>query len=151
MIQYPGFKKPKTTSEENKLLTVAVKVPGAIYREKIWESMSTGYLCIDGLFPLGRGQRELIIGDKQTGKTALSLDTIINQKYQLTRVQAQNNWTKTLFCIYVGIGQKSAMLKRLSFRLIREKVKSYALVVATSAVDPAIFDSLPYTGCFGFY
>jgi F0F1-type ATP synthase alpha subunit len=98
--------------------------------------------------PLGRGQRELIIGDKQTGKTALVIDSIINQKYSFTDTHNICNLKDVVFCIYVGIGQKMSMLAKLSKKLQIENAKHYSIIVAATASDPASLQFLaPYTGC----
>jgi F-type H+/Na+-transporting ATPase subunit alpha len=112
--------------------------PGVLSRKSVHEPMMTGITAIDGMVPIGRGQRELIIGDRQTGKTAVALDTMINQHRQNTGV----------INIYVAIGQKLSKVARLVERLKREGVMDQTIVVATSAADPASMQYLaPYAGC----
>ena len=112
--------------------------PGVIDRKKVHEPMLTGLTAIDSMIPIGRGQRELIIGDRQTGKTAIAVDTMINQGRQKTGV----------INIYVAVGQKNAKIARLIERLKREGVMEQTIVIATSAADPASLLYLaPYAGC----
>ena len=110
--------------------------PGIIDRQPVNTPMQTGILSIDSMFPIGRGQRELIIGDRQTGKTAIAIDTILNQK------------GKDMICIYVAIGQKRANISRLVAKLEETGAMKYSIVVAASASDPAAMLYLaPYAGC----
>jgi F-type H+-transporting ATPase subunit alpha len=112
--------------------------PGVIDRKSVKEPLLTGITAIDAMVPIGRGQRELIIGDRQTGKTAIAVDTMINQARQKTGV----------INIYVAIGQKNAKIARLVERLKREGVMDQTIIVATSAADPASLQYLaPYAGC----
>ena len=112
--------------------------PGVITRQSVSQPLMTGIMAIDALIPIGRGQRELIIGDRQTGKTALAIDTIINQHRQGTGV----------VCIYVAIGQKMSTVARIVDRLRRENAMEKTIVVATSAADPAALQYIaPYAGC----
>lgn len=112
--------------------------PGVIERKSVHEPLLTGITAIDAMIPIGRGQRELIIGDRQTGKTALAIDTVINQARRGTDV----------ISIYVAIGQKNATIARLIERLKREGAMERSIVVATSASDPASLQYLaPYAGC----
>ncbi len=123
---------------------VEVKAPGIIPRQSVHEPMQTGLKAIDALVPIGRGQRELIIGDRQTGKTAVALDTIINQKY-LNRASDEK---KHLYCIYVSIGQKRSTVAQLVKELEEQGAMEYSIVVAATASDPAPMQFLaPYTGC----
>jgi F-type H+-transporting ATPase subunit alpha len=123
---------------------VETKAPGIIPRKSVHEPMSTGIKAIDVLVPIGRGQRELIIGDRQTGKTALIIDTIINQK----AVNATGDESKKLYCIYVAIGQKRSTVAQLVRTLEDYGVMEYSTVVAATASDPAPMQYLaPYTGC----
>jgi len=117
--------------------------PGVLSRKSVHEPMMTGIIAIDAMVPIGRGQRELIIGDRQTGKTAIAIDTMINQHQQNTGV----------INIYVAIGQKMSKVARLVERLKREGVMDQTIVVATSAADPASLQYLaPYAGtCMGEY
>ncbi|OEJ69151.1 F0F1 ATP synthase subunit alpha [Magnetovibrio blakemorei] len=123
---------------------VEVKAPGIIPRKSVHEPMQTGLKAIDSLIPIGRGQRELIIGDRQTGKTAVIIDTIINQKP--TNAAASNDSDK-LFCIYVAIGQKRSTVAQLVKSLEDNGAMEYSVVVAATASDPAPMQFLaPYTG-----
>jgi F-type H+-transporting ATPase subunit alpha len=123
---------------------IEVKAPGIIPRHKVSEPMQTGLKAVDSLVPIGRGQRELIIGDRQTGKTAIAIDTILNQK-QLNL--AAEDSTK-LYCIYVAIGQKRSTVAQLVAILEKENAFSYTIIVAATASDAAPLQFLaPYTGC----
>ena len=123
---------------------VEVKAPGIIPRKSVHEPMQTGIKAIDALIPIGRGQRELIIGDRQTGKTAVILDTIINQK----GINSQPDESKRLYCIYVAIGQKRSTVAQLVRTLEEQGAMEYSIVVAATASDPAPMQFLaPYTGC----
>jgi F-type H+-transporting ATPase subunit alpha len=110
--------------------------PGVIDRKSVHEPMQTGIKAIDGMIPIGRGQRELIIGDRQTGKTAVAIDTIINQKGQ------------NMFCIYVAVGQKRSTVARVVKTLEEHDAMKYTIVVSASASDPAPMQFIaPYAGC----
>jgi F-type H+-transporting ATPase subunit alpha len=123
---------------------VDVKAPGIIPRESVSEPMQTGLKAIDALVPIGRGQRELIIGDRQTGKTAVAIDTIINQK-ELNKDKKDG---EKLFCVYVSIGQKRSTVAQIVKTLEEQDALSYTVVVAATASDPAPLQYLaPYTGC----
>ena len=123
---------------------VEVKAPGIIPRKSVHEPMQTGLKAIDALIPIGRGQRELIIVDRQTGKTAVIIDTIINQKGP----NAGTDETKKLYCIYVAIGQKRSTVAQLVRSLEEQGAMQYSIVVAATASDPAPMQFLaPYTGC----
>ncbi|MCZ4282453.1 F0F1 ATP synthase subunit alpha [Kiloniella laminariae] len=123
---------------------VEVKAPGIIPRKSVHEPMQTGIKSIDSLIPIGRGQRELIIGDRQTGKTAIALDAILNQK--VTNDAAASESEK-LFCIYVAVGQKRSTVARLVKTLEENGALEYSIVVAATASDPAPLQFLaPYTG-----
>ena len=123
---------------------VEVKAPGIIPRQSVSEPMQTGIKAIDALIPIGRGQRELIIGDRQTGKTAVIIDTIINQK----GVNAQDDEMRRLYCIYVAIGQKRSTVAQLVRTLEENGAMEYSIVVAATASDPAPMQFLaPYTAC----
>ena len=127
-----------------KMSRVEVKAPGIIPRKSVHEPMQTGLKAIDALIPVGRGQRELIIGDRQTGKTAVIIDTIINQK----GINAGSDEKKKLFCIYVAIGQKRSTVAQLVRTLEENDALQYSIVVAATASDPAPMQFLaPYTGC----
>jgi F-type H+-transporting ATPase subunit alpha len=123
---------------------VEVKAPGIIPRKSVHEPMQTGLKAIDALIPIGRGQRELIIGDRQTGKTAVIIDTIINQK----TINASSEESRKLYCIYVAIGQKRSTVAQLVRTLEEQGAMDYSIVVAATASDPAPLQFLaPYTGC----
>jgi F-type H+-transporting ATPase subunit alpha len=123
---------------------VETKAPGIIPRKSVHEPMQTGIKSIDVLIPVGRGQRELIIGDRQTGKTALIIDTIINQK----AINESGDESKKLYCIYVAVGQKRSTVAQLVRTLEDQGVMEYCTVVAATASDPAPMQYLaPYTGC----
>ncbi|MBU8544530.1 MULTISPECIES: F0F1 ATP synthase subunit alpha [Roseomonadaceae] len=129
-----------------KRMRVEVKAPGIIPRKSVHEPMQTGIKAIDALIPIGRGQRELIIGDRQTGKTAVILDTIINQKVANDAAGADDS--KKLFCIYVAIGQKRSTVAQLVKTLEENGAMEYSIIVAATASDPAPMQFLaPYTGC----
>jgi F-type H+/Na+-transporting ATPase subunit alpha len=115
---------------------IELKAPGIVKRKSVHEPMQTGLKAIDALVPVGRGQRELIIGDRQTGKTAVALDTIINQRGQ------------NMFCIYVAIGQKQSTVAQVVDKLAKYGAMEYTCVVAANASDPAPMQFFaPYTGC----
>jgi F-type H+-transporting ATPase subunit alpha len=125
---------------------VEVKAPGIIPRKSVHEPMQTGLKSIDALIPIGRGQRELIIGDRQTGKTAVIIDTILNQK--AANDAAGDDAKKKLFCIYVAIGQKRSTVAQIVRTLEERGALEYTIVVAATASDPAPMQFLaPYTGC----
>ena len=123
---------------------VEVKAPGIIPRKSVHEPMQTGLKAIDSLVPVGRGQRELIIGDRQTGKTAVIIDTILNQK----KVNAGNDESKKLYCIYVAVGQKRSTVAQIVKTLQDYGALEYSIVVASTASEPAPLQFLaPYTAC----
>jgi F-type H+-transporting ATPase subunit alpha len=123
---------------------VEVKAPGIIPRKSVHEPMQSGLKVVDALVPIGRGQRELIIGDRQTGKTAVAIDTIINQR----SIHESNDDTNKLYCIYVAIGQKRSTVAQVSKILESAKALSYSIIVAATASDAAPLQFLaPYTGC----
>ncbi|MGE0669042.1 MAG: F0F1 ATP synthase subunit alpha [Sphingomonadales bacterium] len=123
---------------------VDVKAPGIIPRKSVHEPVQTGLKAIDSLVPIGRGQRELIIGDRQTGKTAVALDTILNQKV----VNAGDDESKKLYCIYVAVGQKRSTVAQIVKALQDNGALEYSIVVAATASDPAPLQFLaPYAGC----
>ena len=134
-------KGPINTTERRR---VEVKAPGIIPRKSVHEPMQTGLKAIDALIPVGRGQRELIIGDRQTGKTAVIIDTIINQKL----ANSGTDESKKLYCIYVAIGQKRSTVAQLVNTLEENGAMQYSIVVAATASDPAPMQFIaPYTGC----
>ncbi len=123
---------------------VEVKAPGIIPRQSVNEPMQTGLKAIDCLVPIGRGQRELIIGDRQTGKTAVAIDAIINQK----TVNESDDESKKLYCIYVAIGQKRSTVAQIVKSLQDAGAMDYTCVVAATASEPAPLQFLaPYSGC----
>jgi len=123
-----------------------VKAPGIIPRKSVHEPMATGLKSIDSLIPIGRGQRELIIGDRQTGKTAVALDAILNQKSY--NEAAGDDESKKLYCVYVAIGQKRSTVAQLVKRLEESGAMDYSIVVAATASEPAPLQFLaPYSAC----
>merc|ERR1711912_166117 len=122
---------------------VGLKAPGIIPRQSVKEPMQTGIKAVDSLVPIGRGQRELIIGDRQTGKTAVAIDTIINQK----RFNDAGDAKKKLFCIYVAVGQKRSTVAQIVKRLTDADAMKYSIVVSATASDAAPLQYLaPYSG-----
>ncbi len=123
---------------------VDVKAPGIIPRKSVHEPMATGLKAIDALIPIGRGQRELIIGDRQTGKTAIALDTILNQK----SLNQSNDESQKLYCVYVAIGQKRSTVAQFVRVLEEQGALEYSIIVAATASDPAPMQFLaPFSGC----
>jgi F-type H+-transporting ATPase subunit alpha len=123
---------------------VDVKAPGIIPRKSVHEPMATGLKAVDALIPIGRGQRELIIGDRQTGKTAVALDTILNQK----PLNKGTDESQKLYCVYVAIGQKRSTVAQFVKALEENGALEYSIVVAATASDPAPMQFLaPFTGC----
>ncbi|HMK81968.1 MAG TPA: F0F1 ATP synthase subunit alpha [Xanthobacteraceae bacterium] len=134
-------KGPISSSERRR---VDVKAPGIIPRKSVHEPMATGLKAIDALIPIGRGQRELIIGDRQTGKTAIALDTILNQK----PLNLSDDEKIKLYCVYVAIGQKRSTVAQFVKVLEDNGALDYSIVVAATASDPAPMQYLaPYSGC----
>jgi len=123
---------------------IEVKAPGIVARRSVHEPMQTGLKAVDSLVPVGRGQRELIIGDRQTGKTAVIIDAMINQK----AVNATGDESRKLYCIYVAIGQKRSTVAQIVKTLQETGALEYSIVVAATASEPAPMQFLaPYTGC----
>src|SRR5919204_763753 len=123
---------------------VEVKAPGIIPRKSVHEPMQSGLKAIDALVPVGRGQRELIIGDRQTGKSAVAIDTFINQK----AINASGDEKRKLYCVYVAVGQKRSTVAQIVKTLEDNGALEYSIVVAATASDPAPMQFLaPYTGC----
>ncbi len=123
---------------------VEIKAPGIIARKSVHEPMQTGMKAVDSLVPIGRGQRELIIGDRQTGKTAIAIDAILNQK----QVNAGTDESKKLYCVYVAVGQKRSTVAQLVKILAESGALQYSIIVAATASDPAPLQFLaPYSGC----
>ena len=130
--------------KSEKRARVDVKAPGIIPRKSVHEPMATGLKAIDSLIPIGRGQRELIIGDRQTGKTAIALDTILNQK----PLNAQPDEKIKLYCVYVAVGQKRSTVAQFVKVLEEQGALDYSIVVAATASDPAPMQYLaPFSGC----
>ncbi|MBN9335079.1 F0F1 ATP synthase subunit alpha [Devosia sp.] len=124
---------------------VDVKAPGILPRKSVHEPMSTGLKAIDALIPIGRGQRELVIGDRQTGKTAIILDTFLNQK---PAHDADASDTDKLFCIYVAVGQKRSTVAQFVRQLEESGALPYSIIIAATASDPAPLQYIaPFTGC----
>jgi F-type H+-transporting ATPase subunit alpha len=132
---------PITATERRR---VDVKAPGIIPRRSVHEPMATGLKAIDALIPIGRGQRELIIGDRQTGKTAIALDTILNQK----SLNASGDEKVKLYCVYVAVGQKRSTVVQFTKILEENGALDYSIIVAATASDPAPMQYLaPFSGC----
>ena len=130
--------------KNTKKTRMEVKAPGIIPRKSVNEPMQTGIKAIDSLIPIGRGQRELIIGDRQTGKTSVIVDTILNQK----KINESNDESKKLYCIYVSVGQKRSTVAQIVKTLEDYDAMDYSIVVAATASDPAPLQYLaPYIGC----
>jgi F-type H+-transporting ATPase subunit alpha len=135
-----GFGPIKTDKRQR----VELKAPGIIPRKSVHEPMQTGLKSVDSLVPIGRGQRELIIGDRQTGKTAVAVDTILNQKQNFD----SNDENKKLYCIYVAIGQKRSTVANIVKTLKDHDCMKYTIVVAATASEAAPLQFLaPYSGC----
>ncbi len=134
-------KGPIQSSEKRR---IELKAPGIIPRQSVYEPMQTGIKALDALVPVGRGQRELIIGDRQTGKTAVAIDTILNQK----SVNQSDNEKEKLYCIYVAIGQKRSTVAQIVKTLEDNGAMEYTIVVSATASEPAPLQFLSaYTGC----
>ncbi|NLO19116.1 MAG: F0F1 ATP synthase subunit alpha [Ignavibacteria bacterium] len=130
-----------------KSLPIERKAPGVIFRQPVKEPLQTGLKVIDALIPIGRGQRELIIGDRQTGKTAIALDTIINQKYTHSE-DAKKKGIQPVYCIYVAVGQKGSTVANVVSYLEQFGAMEYTTVVAANASDPAPLQYIaPFCGC----
>ena len=129
-----------------KLSPIERKALGVIQRQPVKEPLQTGLKAVDGMIPIGRGQRELIIGDRQTGKTAIALDTIINQRYTHTD-KAKREGVKPVYCIYVAVGQKSSTVAQVVDKLQQEGAMEYTTIIAATATDPAPMQFIaPYSG-----
>jgi F-type H+-transporting ATPase subunit alpha len=128
------------------VMPIERKALGVIQRQPVKEPLQTGIKAVDAMIPIGRGQRELIIGDRQSGKTAIALDTIINQKYTHSE-KAKKEGIKPVYCIYVAIGQKSSTLAQVVDKLQQEGAMDYTTVIAATASDPAPMQFIaPYSG-----
>ena len=122
---------------------VEIKAPGILARKSVNEPMQTGLKAVDSLIPIGRGQRELIIGDRQTGKTAIALDTMLN-----TTVTNSDGNPDNLYSVYVAVGQKRSTVAQLSTALEEQDAMKYTIIVAATASDSAPLQFLaPYSGC----
>ncbi len=136
-------------SKGTTIKAVETKAPGIVERKSVHEPVQTGLKAVDSLLPIGRGQRELIIGDRQTGKTALAVDAVINQRFY--NAKDYNEVTETLsdmFCVYVIIGQKRSNLVQLAKTLSREGALHYSVIVGATASEAAALQYIaPYTGC----
>ncbi|MER3523338.1 MAG: F0F1 ATP synthase subunit alpha [Ignavibacteria bacterium] len=129
-----------------KTMQIERKALGVIARQPVKEPLQTGIKAVDGMIPIGRGQRELIIGDRQTGKTAIAIDTIINQRHTHTE-KAKKQGIKPVYCIYVAIGQKSSTVAQVVSKLEEEGAMPYTTVIAATATDPAPMQFIaPYSG-----
>ncbi|KAG5439310.1 hypothetical protein PCK2_000871 [Pneumocystis canis] len=123
---------------------VQMKAPGILPRQSVRQPVQTGLKCIDSMVPIGRGQRELIIGDRQTGKTAVALDTILNQKV----LNNGNDESKKLYCVYVAVGQKRSTVAQLVKTLEENDALKYSIVVAATASEAAPLQYIaPFSGC----
>jgi len=130
--------------KSDKMMRVDVKAPGILPRKSVHEPMATGLKAIDALIPIGRGQRELVIGDRQTGKTAVILDTFLNQK----PINQGTDESAKLYCVYVAVGQKRSTVAQFVKVLEERGALEYSIVIAASASDPAPMQYLaPFTGC----
>jgi len=137
----------KGAINSTKFYPIERKAPGVIARQPVKEPLQTGIKAIDSLIPIGRGQRELIIGDRQTGKTTVALDTIINQKYTHTE-DAKKNGVEPVYCIYVAIGQKGSTVANVVATLEEHGAMDYTIVVAANASDPAPLQYVaPFCSC----
>jgi proton translocating ATP synthase F1 alpha subunit len=122
---------------------VDVKAPGIMPRQSVSEPMQTGLKAVDSMVPIGRGQRELIIGDRQTGKTAIAVDAIINQRNNMNGAE-----NLKMYCIYVAVGQKRSTVAQIFERLTKEDAIGFTTIVAATASDAASLQFLaPYSGC----
>jgi F-type H+-transporting ATPase subunit alpha len=133
--------KGNLSQENTENVRVEVKAPGIIARQSVSEPMETGLKAIDALVPIGRGQRELIIGDRQTGKTAIAVDTILNQK----KAHESNNESDKLFCVYVAVGQKRSTVAQIVKTLEEKGAMEYTIVVSATASDSAPLQFLALT------
>jgi F-type H+-transporting ATPase subunit alpha len=144
MVEFENGTRGMALNLETDNVRVDVKAPGIIPRKSVHEPMATGLKAVDSLIPIGRGQRELIIGDRQTGKTAIALDTILNQK----PLNAQPDEKIKLYCVYVAVGQKRSTVAQFVKVLEEQGALEYSIVVAATASDPAPMQFLaPFAGC----
>ncbi|PZO68819.1 MAG: F0F1 ATP synthase subunit alpha, partial [Sphingomonas taxi] len=141
IVDVPVGKGPIVAEKRSR---VDVKAPGIIPRKSVHEPMQTGIKSIDALIPVGRGQRELIIGDRQTGKTAVALDAILNQK----PINASGDEKQKLYCVYVAVGQKRSTVAQFVKVLEEQGALEYSIIIAATASDPAPMQFLaPFAGC----
>jgi F0F1-type ATP synthase alpha subunit len=128
-----------------KVYNIFAKVPGVCARERVGQALFTGILSVDSLIPVGKGQRELIIGDRKTGKSSIASESIINQQYTLCETCFGYNGT---YCFYVAIGQKLSSLRKLIYRFKKQQALGYTTIIVADASDAAGAQYLaPYTGC----
>lgn len=136
----------KGSITSDKYLPIERKALGVVARQPVTEPLQTGIAAVDAMIPIGRGQRELIIGDRQTGKTAVAIDAIINQKFTHTK-EAQDNGVKPVYCVYVAIGQKASTVAQVVNKLTEHGAMEYTTVVSAAASDPAPLQYIaPYSG-----
>lgn len=136
----------KGSIQTDKYLPIERKALGVVARQPVTEPLQTGISAVDAMIPIGRGQRELIIGDRQTGKTAVAIDTIINQKYTHTK-EAQEEGVKPVYCVYVAIGQKASTVAQVVNKLEEHGAMEYTTVVSAASSDPAPLQYIaPYSG-----
>ncbi|HAB52175.1 MAG TPA: F0F1 ATP synthase subunit alpha, partial [Ignavibacteriales bacterium] len=136
----------KGSINTKKFLPIERKALGVIQRQPVKEPIQTGITAVDAMIPIGRGQRELIIGDRQTGKTAVAIDAIINQKYTHSP-EAKNLGIKPVYCVYVAIGQKSSTVAQVVAKLEEHGAMDYTTVISASASEPAPLQFIaPYSG-----
>ena len=141
---------PSADEDEVEFRPIELKAPGIIERRSVYESVETGVMAVDALIPIGRGQRELIIGDRQTGKTAVAIDAILNQKYlnASAALDEEEDFSEYLFCVYVAIGQKQSSMNILIDKLYQFGAMDYTTIVFTSSADSATLQFFaPYSGC----
>jgi F-type H+-transporting ATPase subunit alpha len=137
-------KEPVVYGSESSTQHIDIKAPGIIPRQSVYEPVITGLKAIDSMVPVGRGQRELIIGDRQTGKTSIALDTLINQK----STHDSDDETAKLYCVYVAVGQKRSTVAQFQRVLEENGALQYSVIVAATASDSAPLQFLaPYSGC----
>lgn len=135
----------ETSLTDEKGLYIDTKAPGIVARKSVREPLQTGIKAIDALFPIGKGQRELVIGDRQTGKTAICIDSILNQRENFYNAVSNND---TVYCIYVAIGQKTSTVAQIVDILKKSGAFEFSVIVAATASDPVAFQYLaPYVGC----
>lgn len=137
----------KGTIKTDKFLPIERKALGVIFRSPVKQPLNTGLKAVDSMIPIGRGQRELIIGDRQTGKTAIAIDTIINQRFTHTE-EAKRRDIKPVYCIYVAIGQKASTVAQVVAKLEEEGAMDFTTVIAAGASTPSPLQFIaPYSGC----